>query len=265
MQVDSSAPGKSPSELQQEKHKIQKAIKLLREIGTPEDDLKGHIDKLANIDAQIEASDAQSVHGTSKLADRLKAAVQHEKSCQKQIDKWQSKLQELVQTQRETEAHLEAAQSLKADATAKVAEATKLMYDSVSNVDDKAAVDAAVDRKSQLDKLYGDLYTEQLRVWNASMENVLKNVPGITEEMRKVAFEKASQETTLSDKGRELFNTSIAGVILQPSGSASAKRPAEVPAEILSAEQQAEADAQRAEAKRIREAAEAQARGQLIK
>ena len=197
------------------------------------------------------------------MAARLRAAVQHEKNCQKQIDRWQSKLDELAQTKRETEAHLEAAQTLKAEAATKVTEATKLMYQSVST-DNKTDVDVAVDRKTQLDKIYGDLYAEQLRVWNSSMENVLKNIPGITDDMRKAAFDKASLETTLSDKGRELFNVSIASVMQPSEASASAKRPAEISTTQLSAEQLAEAEAHRAEAQRIRDAAEAHAREQLI-
>ena len=111
------------------------------------------------------------------------------------------------------------------------------------------------------------MYSEQRRAWNDALDNALKGIPGVTEEQRKATLEKANQDTAINEKGRDFFNASIAEVLLPSTGSSSSsvgKRPADVTVEELSGDQQAAADASRAEAARVREAAEAKARSQHI-
>ena len=215
-------------------------------------------------------SDATSVPVTTKkLNHTLTAALHQEKLCQQQVDKWNTKLEELEKTRRDTEAFLAAAVKLKADASSKVAEAAKRLNDTVAHdlpAQAESSVQDAATRNDLLQNMYSDLYAKQLEVFNATLHRVLQGCSSLTEEARAQAVQQATMETTLNDAAKAQFQANIQAVLSSTAQSSTAgkKRPADTDVTILSSEQIAEADAARAEAARIRNAAEQTAKDAVI-
>ena len=266
MEVDSSASGKSPSDLSSEKTKLENLIKLLQEVGSPEEQTKYYQDKLSAVTAQLPESDAQSsVHfSTSKLANNLKAAVQQEKTAQHQIEKWQAKIDELDRVRKDTLGHLAAAIKLKEEASHKVAEASRVFNSMVSPElpAQEVVTQTSEEKNEKLKQVYTDMYNEQLKVWSETLQQVLQGCAELTQEARNTAIAQATRSTTVTDAAKANFQANIQAVLAMPVPAPAAggnKRPAE-----LTAEQQEEAARALAESERIRNVAEKAAKDAIM-